>query len=255
MAELKDSGNRREFESGAVRDMEKGKGRMDLIPWGVCVELYTTMETIYANDRVGLILNEDGTWHTEELEDAYSGILDEMRHVDVLLNGTDIQLAGVTPIKRLRELKDVFLKIAAIFCLYRWYIDYEPDIPEDDLEQFGIGFINESFGMAMLEVGKHYEDGARKYSENNWRKGIDPKIYFDSASRHLMKCMAGWIDEPHDRAFLWNCLCGAWECEQEIYKIESDSGATYAETSPFVNCINKAVNASNDLANSIRPSN
>jgi hypothetical protein len=30
--EIKDSGNRREFESGAVRDMGYGKGRCDLLP-------------------------------------------------------------------------------------------------------------------------------------------------------------------------------------------------------------------------------
>lgn len=29
---IKDSGNRRKFESGAVRDIEQGKGRMDLLP-------------------------------------------------------------------------------------------------------------------------------------------------------------------------------------------------------------------------------
>ena len=30
---IKDSGNRTEFETGAVRDMKKGIGRMDLLPW------------------------------------------------------------------------------------------------------------------------------------------------------------------------------------------------------------------------------
>ena len=29
---IKDSGNRREFESGAVRDIQEGKGRCDLLP-------------------------------------------------------------------------------------------------------------------------------------------------------------------------------------------------------------------------------
>ena len=29
---LKDSGTRREFETGAVRDMAEGKGRCDLLP-------------------------------------------------------------------------------------------------------------------------------------------------------------------------------------------------------------------------------
>lgn len=33
--ELQDSGNRREFESGAVRDINEGKGRCDLLPLDV----------------------------------------------------------------------------------------------------------------------------------------------------------------------------------------------------------------------------
>lgn len=35
--EILDSGNRREFETGAVRDMSDGKGRMDLLPWAAIV--------------------------------------------------------------------------------------------------------------------------------------------------------------------------------------------------------------------------
>lgn len=31
--EIKDSGERTQFETGAVRDMHAGKGRMDLLPW------------------------------------------------------------------------------------------------------------------------------------------------------------------------------------------------------------------------------
>lgn len=30
---IKDSGDRTEFSTGAVRDMHSGKGRMDLLPW------------------------------------------------------------------------------------------------------------------------------------------------------------------------------------------------------------------------------
>ena len=37
--DIKDSGNRREFESGAVRDMAEGKGRMDLLPWSAIMEV------------------------------------------------------------------------------------------------------------------------------------------------------------------------------------------------------------------------
>lgn len=37
--EIKDSGNRREFDTGAVRDMAEGKGRMDLLPWAAIMEI------------------------------------------------------------------------------------------------------------------------------------------------------------------------------------------------------------------------
>ena len=36
---IKDSGNRREFSTGAVRDIQVGKGRMDLLPWGAIMEI------------------------------------------------------------------------------------------------------------------------------------------------------------------------------------------------------------------------
>ena len=36
---LKDSGERREFSTGAVRDMSEGKGRMDLLPWAAIMEV------------------------------------------------------------------------------------------------------------------------------------------------------------------------------------------------------------------------
>lgn len=37
--EIKDSGERTQFESGAVRDMHQGKGRMDLLPWEALIEV------------------------------------------------------------------------------------------------------------------------------------------------------------------------------------------------------------------------
>ena len=36
---IKDSGNRRKFKSGAVRDMSDDKGRMDLLPWAAIMEI------------------------------------------------------------------------------------------------------------------------------------------------------------------------------------------------------------------------
>jgi len=37
--DIKDSGDRTTFETGAVRDMHQGKGRYDLIPWEAIHEL------------------------------------------------------------------------------------------------------------------------------------------------------------------------------------------------------------------------
>lgn len=39
MSTIKDSGNRRSFNTGAVRDIEEGKGRYDLLPWDAIDEL------------------------------------------------------------------------------------------------------------------------------------------------------------------------------------------------------------------------
>lgn len=39
LGQIRDSGHRREFRTGAVRDMDQGKGRYDLIPWEAIEEL------------------------------------------------------------------------------------------------------------------------------------------------------------------------------------------------------------------------
>ena len=36
---INDSGDRTQFETGAVRDMHTGKGRMDLLPWAAIIEV------------------------------------------------------------------------------------------------------------------------------------------------------------------------------------------------------------------------
>ena len=39
VAEIKDSGERTEFFTGAKRDLHEGKGRMDLLPWAAIMEV------------------------------------------------------------------------------------------------------------------------------------------------------------------------------------------------------------------------
>ena len=62
----------------------------------------------------------------------------------------------------------------------------------------------------LLEVAKHYEEGAKKYDERNWEKGISLHCYIDSGVRHYLKWLRGDGDEPHDRAFVWNMLGAIW---------------------------------------------
>lgn len=64
---------------------------------------------------------------------------------------------------------------------------------------------------AVLDVAVHYEEGAEKYGEDNWRKGLPVKNYISSMVRHYLKWLRGDTDEHHDRAFVWNILCCIWE--------------------------------------------
>lgn len=146
-----DSGARREFASGAVRDIQEGKGRCDLLPLDVIGEWVS------------------GLFGGTELTEQYSAILD---HINFFLrNGRSGIGAAIT-----------------LFCEIR---GWEPI-------------------TAILEVSKHYEEGAKKYEERNWEKGIPAHCYVDSGVRHFLKYIGGWDDEPHDRAFLWNMFCLLW---------------------------------------------
>ena len=59
--------------------------------------------------------------------------------------------------------------------------------------------------QALMRLAKHYENGARKYSDRNWEKGMDISRYVDAAIRHLIKYSNGWNDEDHLAAAMWNC--------------------------------------------------
>lgn len=150
VATIKDSGDRTEFSSGAVRDMREGKGRCDLLPLEVVSDMLATKKTTH----------------------------------------------------------DAILQNIAAFMSERstmWLFSA--------LENFAADAYDDSLPTMFLEVAKHYEEGAKKYSPDNWRKGIPVYCYIDSAVRHYLKWKRGDNDEPHDRAFVWNLLCCMWEIE------------------------------------------
>lgn len=145
---IKDSGDRTQFESGAVRDMREGKGRCDLMPLKVVAE-------IFGNDPI--------------LED-----------IACFMDEEDEQGTG-------------------------WLYGA--------LDNFGHKAYGSKRTTMLLEVAKHFEEGAKKYGENNWQKGIPVHCYIDSAVRHYLKWLRGDNDEPHDRAFVWNIMCCIWEVD------------------------------------------
>ena len=149
-----DSGNRREFETGAVRDICEGKGRCDLLPLGVVGSIYNTK-----TDKIGPL-------HVLVAVDAFTHSGNESH----LRNAIEYFLLHHTP------------------------------------------FGDANWSTLFLEVAKHFEEGCKKYGDNNWQKGIPTHCYVDSAVRHYLKYLRGDKDEPHDRAFCWNILCCIWTC-------------------------------------------
>ncbi len=59
----------------------------------------------------------------------------------------------------------------------------------------------------LCAINERFEEGAKKYGNDNWRKGAPLSTFAESASRHLMQAMAGFTNEPHWKAAGWNILC------------------------------------------------
>lgn len=153
-----DSGARQEFGTGAVRDIQEGKGRCDLMPLDILAQLMN-----------------DGILRSIALF-QYEG------NVAYLFTALDMFSA-------------------------HW---------DDGMTKAGqYDIIIQRQSTMALEVAIHFEEGAKKYGENNWQKGIPVKRYIDSAVRHYLKFLRGDKDEPHDRAFCWNIMCAIWTCKHK----------------------------------------
>jgi hypothetical protein len=63
---------------------------------------------------------------------------------------------------------------------------------------------------ALRRIAKRFEDGAKKYSKNNWMKGIALSHYQDSLIRHTLAWAEGEQSEDHVGAILWNAAAMDW---------------------------------------------
>lgn len=60
---------------------------------------------------------------------------------------------------------------------------------------------------AITRLARHFENGAVKYGDDNWRKGIPLRRYLDSMLRHAFKFTGGADGEDHLAAVIWNACC------------------------------------------------
>ena len=67
----------------------------------------------------------------------------------------------------------------------------------------------------MLRLARHYENGAIKYEDRNWEKGLPLSRFVDSAQRHMNAFMSNDRTEDHLAAVLWNVMGYLWT-ENEI---------------------------------------
>lgn len=174
--EIKDSGETREFSTGAHRDASTGKGRCDLLPVKYTAKCFDVLRNtklkVGADTRVCLM----------------DALVKVMQHMDKQVNNTDLIIEAI-----------IYLCIAE--GIHENCITHDIEVSFDDYAMLSYG---------LLQVSKHYEAGAIKYGENNWQKGMPWHVYLDCACRHTMKAIAGMEDEPHIRAAAWNLLCYLW---------------------------------------------
>ena len=80
----------------------------------------------------------------------------------------------------------------------------------------------------MFRLAKHYENGAIKYGNNNWKLGQPSTRYMDSALRHLFSYLMGKRDEDHLAAVVFNVFGIMWneECKPEMHDLEEEQPAT-----------------------------
>lgn len=184
--EIKMDGKFHEFEGGGIRYTKDGKGRFDLIPSNALAYLVNEIESICFNSTL-------------------SSVFDLMESPNLLVNYAN------------RDFVKVILGIT-FRMVYK-------DMPDAEIyEKYKEGDVWKLFVSMLKELAIHYQKGAVKYGENNWRKGIPQWSFEDSGFRHLCQYINGETDEPHHISSIWNMMCWMSNDLNEIHNNEnSDS--------------------------------
>lgn len=96
---------------------------------------------------------------------------------------------------------------------------------------------------AMEALAIWYEQGAEKYSDRNWEKGLSVKDCINRMNRHALKAANGWTDEDHLAAVMWNAAAAITmmkrkpECNDHPWHYPEDDPDTvtlYANSEPYM---------------------
>lgn len=168
----------REFETGSRRGNPAGKGRMDLLPAESVLNIYTAVTETETS-------TEPHTY-VEYLKEA---LVSAMKYMS---NGSKYSLV-------------IAARAACIAVgIYESIHGDNEDDKADPSDTEGCL----AFGLKQVSI--HYEEGASKYGENNWKLGQPISVFLDSGLRHTIKAIAGITDEHHPRAAAWNFMCAIW---------------------------------------------
>lgn len=176
---IKIDGNEASFESGAIRYTKDGKGCFDLIPSKTIAQIVNIFETQYDNSSF------------TKLDVIYSMFRYRDDANDTSTNTID------------RILRALLLSI--------WV--YSPDFEDD--KKLTYDYFEKALSHALIDLAYHYENGARHYGIDNWKKGIPCYSFYDSALRHMCQFLVGKNDENHGISAIWNLFGYLWTYENK----------------------------------------
>lgn len=178
---LQDSGSREDLAgTGANRDIDPTHGRCDLLPAHILYNYIVRSGMVNEIHRAGI-----GIYSVSALGKLF-------RYVDTL---------------------DTNILYDVLDCLiHQNFITHNPDYIDTEESWKGILKL-QGFAQMCMDLSVHYRNGADKYAERNWEKGLPIHSFIDSAIRHLCKEMLGWTDEPHLIACVWNVVGALYTLE------------------------------------------
>ena len=199
---LQDSGSREDLAgTGASRDIDPTHGRCDLLPAHILYNYITRSDMVNEMHQSGVQIY------------TVLALGKLFRYVDTL---------------------DTNILYDVLDCLIHQNYLTHNNVRSDEEDKWEGIFKLRGFAQMCMDLSVHYKNGANKYAERNWEKGLPIHSFMDSAIRHLCKEILGWNDEPHLIACVWNVVGALYTLEtypwlqdlpdQEVKRKENKNG-------------------------------